>query len=47
MIPYVIEVKHLGGCKVWLKFNDGASDEVDLSDINSNLVFLEISYSIY
>jgi hypothetical protein len=30
MIPHVIEAKHLGGHQVWLKFDDGASGEVDL-----------------
>jgi len=32
MIPHVIETKHLGGHRVWLKFDDGASGELDLSD---------------
>ena len=32
MIPHVIEAKHLGGHKMWLKFDDGAFGEVDLSD---------------
>lgn len=39
MIPHVIEAKHLGGYKVWLKFNDGASGELDLSDELDGLVF--------
>jgi len=32
MIPHVVEAKHLGGHRVWLKFDDGASGELDLSD---------------
>lgn len=39
MIPHVIEAKHLGGYKVWLKFNDGASGELDLSDELDGPVF--------
>jgi hypothetical protein len=31
MTPHVIEAKHLGGHKVWLKFDDGASGKLDLS----------------
>ena len=28
----VIEAKHLGGFRVWLRFNDGGEGEVDLAD---------------
>jgi Protein of unknown function (DUF2442) len=39
MIPHVVEAKHLGGHRVWLKFNDGASGELDLSDELDGPVF--------
>jgi hypothetical protein len=39
MIPHVIEAKHLGGHQVWLKFDDGASGEVDLSNELDGPVF--------
>ncbi len=39
MIPHVIEAKHLGCHRVWLKFNDGASGELDLSDELDGPVF--------
>ena len=39
MIPHVTEARHLGGHKVWLKFNDGASGEVDLADELDGTVF--------
>lgn len=32
MIPHVIEAKHLGGHRVWLRFSDGSCGEVDLTD---------------
>jgi hypothetical protein len=32
MIPHVIEAKYLGGHRVWLKFDDGASGEINLAD---------------
>ena len=31
MIPHVIEAKYLSDYKVWLRFNDGLSGEIDLS----------------
>ncbi len=31
MIPQVIEVKALDGCKLWLRFRDGTTGTVDLS----------------
>lgn len=31
MIPHVVEAKHISAYKVWLKFNDGLSGEIDLS----------------
>ena len=39
MIPHVVEAKHLGGYKVWVKFADGASGELDLSDELDGPVF--------
>lgn len=39
MIPHVIEARYLGGHRVWLKFDDGASGEVDLSDELDGPVF--------
>ena len=30
MIPKVVEVKHLEGYKLWLRFQDGLSGTVDL-----------------
>ena len=32
MIPHVVEAKHTGDHGVWLRFDDGACGEVDLSD---------------
>ncbi len=32
MIPHVVEAKHIRGYKLWLKFNDGLSGEIDLYD---------------
>jgi hypothetical protein len=32
MIPHVIEAKHIKDHRVWLRFDDGACGEVDLSD---------------
>ena len=32
MIPRVIEVKHIEGYKLWLRFQDGVCGAVDLSD---------------
>jgi len=39
MIPHVIEAKHISGHKVWLKFDDGASGELDLADELDGPVF--------
>jgi len=39
MIPDVVEAKHLEGQKVWLRFDDGACGEVDLSDELGGPVF--------
>jgi len=39
MIPHVIEAKHIEGHRVWLRFDDGACGEVDLSDELDGLVF--------
>ena len=39
MIPHVVEAKHIQGHRVWLKFDDGACGEVDLSDELSGPIF--------
>jgi hypothetical protein len=39
MFLHVLEAKHLEAYRVWLKFNDGASGEVDLSDELDGPVF--------
>jgi hypothetical protein len=39
MIPHVIEAKHLGGHRVWLRFDDGDSGELDLLDELEGPVF--------
>lgn len=39
MIPHVTDARYLGGHRVWLKFDDGASGEVDLSDELDGPVF--------
>ena len=31
MLHDVVEVRHIGGHKLWLRFSDGASGEIDLS----------------
>ena len=31
MIPRVIEVKHAGGYRLWLKFHDGVCGTIDLA----------------
>jgi hypothetical protein len=36
MIPHPVEVRYLGGHRVWLRFDDGAEGEVDLG---SRLMF--------
>lgn len=30
MMPRVVEAKHLGGYRVWLRFKDGLEGELDL-----------------
>ena len=30
MIPHVIDARHAGGYRVWLRFDDGLSGEIDL-----------------
>ena len=31
MLAYIVEARHVDGYTVWLRFNDGAEGEVDLS----------------
>ena len=42
MILHVNEAKYLGGYKIWLRFNDGISGEVDLSGDLDGDVFLPL-----
>jgi hypothetical protein len=39
MIPHVIEARHVGDHKVWLKFDDGLAGEIDLYDELDGPVF--------
>lgn len=32
MIPRLLEARHMGGHRVWLRFNDGVEGEIDLKD---------------
>lgn len=32
MIPRLVEARHLGGDRVWLRFKDGLEGELDLTD---------------
>ena len=36
---HVEEVKHLGGYRLWLRFNDGSSGEIDLSNDLTGPIF--------
>ena len=33
MIPRVMEARHVGDYRVWLRFQDGLEGEVDLADV--------------
>lgn len=39
MIPRVIEAKHAGDYRIWLKFHDGLHGEIDLTDVLRGEVF--------
>jgi hypothetical protein len=39
MIPRVLEAKHAGDYRIWLKFHDGLQGEIDLSDVLWGEVF--------
>jgi hypothetical protein len=39
MIPHVIEARHVAAHKIWLRFDDGAAGELDLSDDLDGPVF--------
>ena len=38
-IPRVIDARHAGGYRVWLRFADGVTGEIDLSDLLWGPVF--------
>lgn len=38
-IPRVIDVRHAGGYRVWLRFADGLTGEIDLSEVMWGPVF--------
>jgi len=38
-IPRVIDARHAGGYRVWLRFADGVTGEIDLSDVLWGPVF--------
>jgi hypothetical protein len=38
-IPHVIEARHLGGHRVWLRFDDGIEGEIDLGGDLRGVVF--------
>ena len=39
MLVHVIEAKHRGGHRVWIRFNDGLEGDIDLSDALRGPVF--------
>ena len=39
MFPHVVEARHVGGHRVWLRFQDGTTGEVDLSEELDGPVF--------
>jgi hypothetical protein len=39
MMPLVVEAKHAGAYRIWLRFQDGLSGEIDLSDVLWRPVF--------
>lgn len=39
MLPQVLEARYINGHKVWLRFNDGAEGEVDLSSELNGPIF--------
>ena len=39
MLPRVVDARHAQGYRVWLKFADGSSGEIDLTDQLSGPIF--------
>ena len=39
MIPRVLEARHAGGYKIWLRFGDGLEGTIDVSDVLWGPVF--------
>lgn len=42
MIPRLVEARHLGAYRVWLKFSDGSAGEIDLAEELWGPVFEEL-----
>ncbi len=47
MFLHVIEAKYIDGHKIWVKFNDGASGEIDLSSDLDEGVFKPLKEKKY
>ncbi len=43
MFLHVIAARHLGACRVWLRFNDGVEGEIDLAPELEGEVFEPLS----
>jgi Protein of unknown function (DUF2442) len=39
MLPRIVDARHAGGFRVWLRFADGLSGEVDITDQLFGIVF--------
>lgn len=39
MFPHVVEARHTEGHSVWVRFDNGASGEIDLSDVLDGSIF--------
>ena len=42
MFLHVVDIKHIKNHRVWLKFNDGASGEIDLSSELDKGIFKDL-----
>ena len=47
MFIHVVDSKYLGGHKVWVSFNDGASGEIDLSSELDGKIFEPLKEAEY
>jgi hypothetical protein len=47
MIPHVIEAKYVNDYKVWVRFNDGLSGEIDLSTELDGTIFEPLKDKAY